>query len=179
MAVISTQAFFNVNIVLLSAGPFLVGLLIYVAKSKQKLYWSKRGWGRFPAALVVSFVLTFGLGNLYMFINPFVRNLVFIGFSGSFKLLSTDHPFLGTVSVDLMPVGKLPGVLWITRANVVFPPYPSTAINCSSGIICFQLVLPLVRHYPHQRAAGRRPLLRHLHARGNIRSLDYRTTRGF
>ncbi|TDL26147.1 Zn-dependent exopeptidase [Rickenella mellea] len=72
LAVFSLQTFFIVNIVLLVVGPILVTALIFTAYKQRKLYWSSKGWGRFIVAVIVSGVLTFGLGVLYTHINPLI-----------------------------------------------------------------------------------------------------------
>ncbi|KAH8119687.1 Zn-dependent exopeptidase [Phellopilus nigrolimitatus] len=71
-AVLSLKTFYIINIVLLVVGPILVAVLVFVAQRKNKLYWSAKGWGRTPTALVIGGGLTVGLGILYRFVNPFI-----------------------------------------------------------------------------------------------------------
>lgn len=61
------------NIVILIVGPIVVGGLVFFAKTSGKLYWTAKGWGRAPAALIFGGGLNIGLGYLYIHTNPFVR----------------------------------------------------------------------------------------------------------
>jgi hypothetical protein len=77
ICVFSLTTFFVGNLIMLIVGPLLVVGLIFLAWRQGKLYWFRKGWGRFPISFVIGAGLAVGLSMLYTYINPYVRSPLF------------------------------------------------------------------------------------------------------
>ena len=72
LVVLEQKIMFIINIILLGAGPIIVGALVLGLHSKGKLLWSRDGWFRFPLAFVVSMAAAIGLAVVYSKFNAYV-----------------------------------------------------------------------------------------------------------
>lgn len=70
MLVARQSTFFVINLVLLIVGPIAVIALLFVYSRLGELQRLTTGWLRYPAALLINSLATFGLAFLYVKLNP-------------------------------------------------------------------------------------------------------------
>ncbi|KZV82592.1 Zn-dependent exopeptidase [Exidia glandulosa HHB12029] len=70
MLVATQTTFFVVNLVLLIVGPIAVLALLFVYSRLGELQRLTKGWVRYPAALLINMVSTFGLAFMIVKLNP-------------------------------------------------------------------------------------------------------------
>ena len=163
MGVASKRTFLVINIVLLAVCPFIIGLLIFAAYRKRKLYWYKRGWGRFPASLVVSAGLTFGLAWAFSALNPFVSliiGLIFDYVSAHLNppgcLFLRKHCFIG------LSRNELCRGLRHSPPIRPFPTHPATTFRHPRRSLRLLVDISPCRHDSHRVQTTRRPVLHYV-----------------
>jgi len=72
MVVAKQSTFFDINLVLLIAGPALVLGRLLIHWFRGELYRITTGWLRLPVALTISTLATLGFGQIVVATNPFV-----------------------------------------------------------------------------------------------------------
>ena len=122
-----------IDIVLIAVGPILVAVLLFFAIRRKKMYFTKKGWIRFPLGLILSAAAPVGLSILINLANPYVSVLNWSSFR---RLIISLDCILGTV------YGSSDAVISSIRPPLPTPPLPSslsahseTEKHCSSAVI--------------------------------------------